>query len=108
MPTLGLMISSLLVSIMVAFNFTENFVSTFKFILLLSTLMALLPYLFTTSAYLLVLFRGEKNFLKAGLSVLAFIFVIWAIIGSGMESLCWGLALLVAGIPGYFLFKRLN
>jgi APA family basic amino acid/polyamine antiporter len=106
MPTAGLMISSVLVSIMVALNFTENFVSTFQFILLLSTLMALLPYLFTASAFLLLLLRGEKNILKITLTVLAIIFVAWAIIGSGAESIYWGLALLVAGIPGYFLFKR--
>lgn len=110
MPTVGLFISSILVSAMVCLNFTKNFVSTFQFILLLSTLMALLPYLLTTSAYFLILVREQnalrKNVVKIIISVLSFIFVIWAIIGSGIESLYWGLILLVCGIPGYFWLKR--
>ncbi|MGV3631931.1 MAG: amino acid permease [Bacteroidota bacterium] len=110
MPTSGLVISSILVSIMVGLNFADNFVNTFQFILLLSTLMALFPYLMTTAAFLLVLLRDpmKKDALKIGLTVLAFIFMVWAIIGSGIESMYWGLALLVAGIPGYFLVKQTN
>lgn len=108
MPTTGPVISSILVSIMISLNFTENFVSTFQFILLLSTLMALLPYLFTTSAFFLLMIRQplKKNAGKLVLTFLALIFVCWAIIGSGTQSLYWGLALLLAGIPGYFLVKK--
>ena len=106
MPAAGLIISSILVSVMTALNFTENFVKTFQFILLLSTLMALLPYLFTCAAFLLVLLKQEKSYGKAGICFLALIFVLWAIIGSGSESLYWGLALLAAGVPLYFFIKR--
>jgi len=110
MPTFGLIISSVLVSVMVCLNFTKNFVSTFQFILLLATLMSLLPYLFTTAAYFILLVREpdawKKNGVKIFMSILSFLFMVWAIIGSGLESLYWGLTLIVCGIPGYFLIKR--
>lgn len=109
MPTAGLITSSVLVSGMICLNFTKNFVSTFQFILLLSTLMALLPYLFTTGAFLVLALRRHgfpgSRIVQSGIAVLALIFVVWAIIGSGVESLYWGILLLLCGIPGYFLPK---
>jgi APA family basic amino acid/polyamine antiporter len=42
------------------------------------------------------------------LSALAFLFSLWAIAGSGQETVYWGFFLLMAGIPFYvmILWKR--
>lgn len=110
MPTLGPVISSLLVSAMIAFNFSESLVDTFSFILLLSTLMALLPYLFATASYMLLLVEEKSGLKRHSLRLLwafmAFVFIIWAIAGSGEASVYWGFILLLCGIPGYIWIKR--
>lgn len=110
MPTTGPLISSVLVSVMIALNFTNGFVDTFRFILLLSTLMALLPYLFATTSYMLLLVQEKSGLKKHAmhlfLGLLAFLFIIWAIAGSGEASVYWGFILLLCGIPGYIWIKR--
>lgn len=110
MPTMGLIISSILASLVMLLNFTKGFAETFKFILLLSTLTSLLPYLFSISSYLLVLLRNKEALkiekLKLSLAFFALLFVFWAIAGSGEETVYWGFLLLIAGIPFYIWFKR--
>jgi APA family basic amino acid/polyamine antiporter len=90
-------------------NYTKGLVEQFKFLILLSTLLVLVPYLFSTAAYIIIRL-GNKN-LKSGkdwipaiaLASLAFIFSLWAIIGSGQEIVYWGFILLMAGLPFYVM-----
>jgi basic amino acid/polyamine antiporter, APA family len=38
--------------------------------------------------------------------VLAFAFSIWALVGSGMETVYWGFIAILSGIPFYVWMKR--
>jgi APA family basic amino acid/polyamine antiporter len=104
-PALGIIIGSALVSVLITMNYTKGLVEQFKFLILLSTLTALVPYLFSTAAYITI--RAEKKYSKGNwlqaitLAALAFAYSIWAIAGSGQETVYWGFLLLLSGVPFY-------
>lgn len=105
-PALGIVISSILISLLVYMNYTKGLVEQFKFLVLLTTVMVLVPYLFSSASYLMLLI--ERKYLNAKswfsaiiLSAGGFSFSIWAIAGSGEESVFWGFLMLLAGIPFY-------
>lgn len=104
-PALSLIISSLLLSILILMNYSKGLVRAFQFVLLLSSMTALLAYLFTSVSYAIVTAQKEgitKGFaLKISLAIVAFIFSIWAIAGSGVEIVYWGFILLILGLPLY-------
>lgn len=111
-PALGMIIGSVLTSIVMLMNYSDGLVEQFKFIILLSTLTALIPYLFTTAAYVLILVERKlpnmKWLPKITLAGLAFIYSLWAIYGAGEKAVYWGLLLLLAGIPFYVWMKFRN
>ncbi len=108
-PARGIIISSILVSVLMSMNYTKGLVEQFKFLILLSTLTVLVPYLFSSAAYIII--RLENKYLKSGkgwvqaiiLASLAFLFSLWAVAGSGPETVYWGFILLMAGVPFYVL-----
>lgn len=108
-PYLGLIIGSVLSSIVMLMNFTEGLVDQFEFIALLTTLTALVPYLFVAAAYVIITVnRGvfkDNRFRIVLLSVLGFVYSFWAIYGSGSDTVFYGFLLLLAGIPFYIMMK---
>ncbi len=106
-PAAGMVISSVLVTILMLMNFSRGLVAMFTFIILLATLCTLIPYAFCAMAELMVFvkqreqFRGERLAGATVIAALAFVYSLWAIAGSGQESVYWGLMLLLAGIPFY-------
>ena len=103
-PAKGIIISSIFVSIIMSLNFQKGFVKAFEFMILLSTLTVLVPYLFSSATHILVAHqKGKRWFWVLGTS--CFIFSIWAVIGSGAEVVFWGFLLLMSGLPLYILIK---
>jgi APA family basic amino acid/polyamine antiporter len=106
-PISGLIFSSVLITILMALNYTKGLVELFTFIILLATLTALIPYVFTSMAELMIFIKkpeqlnGQKLFGSSLIAVFAFIYSIWAIAGSGQETVYWGFILLMCGIPIY-------
>lgn len=103
-PAIGIVISSVLVSLLIIMNFSKGFVKAFEFMILLSTLTNLLAYLFSTATYALESLQDRKKWAII-LGTLAFGFSIWAVIGSGQEVVFWGFVALLLGIPFYVLMK---
>jgi APA family basic amino acid/polyamine antiporter len=108
-PASGLIIGSALVSGLMLLNYSESLVEQFKFMTLLTTLSVLTPYLFSTAAYLLLALQKQKSDYRMIniliLSGLAFVYCMWAVYGSGEESVFWGFILLLMGIPFYVWVK---
>ncbi len=102
-PALGILISSLLISVLMVMNYSRGLVEAFKFAILLSSMTSLIAYLFTAVSYVIV--TAKKEGMKTGfvtkaiLGAFAFLFALWAIAGSGFEVVYWGFILLVLGIP---------
>ena len=115
-PGIGIFIGSLLTSILLLMNFSEKLADQFEFLVFLTTLTVLVPYVFTTASYALVLVENKYNLDKRLknmiLAALGFSFSFWAIIGSGEPSVFYGFLLLLLGIPFYVLMaynkKRRN
>ncbi|HVM89332.1 MAG TPA: amino acid permease, partial [Puia sp.] len=87
-PASGMLIGSLLVSLIMMMNYTKGLVEQFKFLILLSTLTSLVPYLFSMASYIVVRIKQKKidntNWLSSIIiSIPAFAFAFWAIAGSG-------------------------
>jgi basic amino acid/polyamine antiporter, APA family len=111
-PVIGLVISSVLVTLLVAANYTRSLVQLFTFSILLATLSCLVPYLFSSLAEWTLL-RQERDASggarKTGavlVAILAFLYSFWAIAGSGQEAVYWGFLLLMAGVPVYVWVRR--
>ena len=106
-PARGIVISSILVSVLMYMNYTKGLVEQFKFLILLTTLSVIVPYLFSTASYMIIRLQDssqKKSIRKIPALILAsltFLFCIWLIIGSGQEIVYWGFVLLMAGIPFY-------
>jgi APA family basic amino acid/polyamine antiporter len=111
-PVIGLIIGSLLSSVVMLMNYTDGLVDQFEFMVLLTTLCCLIPYLFTAVAYALVVIdkkRIGRSFLPVFvLSGLGFIYAMWAIYGSGKDAVFYGFLLLLKSIPFYLLMKWNN
>ena len=109
-PVAGLVISSALITLLVAANYTRKLVELFTFSILLATLTCLIPYLFSSAAEWVILrSQGIKTGLKSGstaIALLAFLYSFWAIAGAGQETVYWGFLLLIAGVPIYVWLRR--
>jgi len=113
-PIFGIIFSSILATVLMLTNYTKSLINMFTFIIMLATLTALVPYLFTSLSEILILYKSDnkitlKKIIKPLIiGLLAFVFLIFAIIGLGAEIVYWGFILLICGIPVYVLIKWQN
>ncbi|MFT4850104.1 MAG: APA family basic amino acid/polyamine antiporter [Sediminicola sp.] len=108
-PFLGLLIGSALTSVLLLMNFSVGLVAQFTFLLNITVFTALIPYLFVAAAYVIVLIEKKihlnsalKTFL---LGTLGFAYSLWAIFGSGRDTVFYGFLLLLLGIPFYVIMQ---
>ena len=71
----------------------------YEFVLLLSTCSALWLYL----ACALAAFRMR---IARGFAVIGAVYALWTLWGAGLEASGWSLALMVTGLPFYFVAKH--
>lgn len=102
-PWFGLLLSSVLASTLIVSNYSRTLVALFTFTILLSTAATLLPYLITVLAWWRIDATGRRWRRAVALGALAF--SIWALVGTGAETLIWGAVLLLGGLPIY-LWQR--
>jgi len=102
-PIIGIVISSVLASTVLTFRFSEQLAQVFGFMMNLSTLSVLTPYLMTIISLLLLLKRDPTpNRMMQGVSYLSIAFCLWIIYGCGLEVVAYGGLLVLAGIFIYF------
>ena len=113
-PVIGLLIASVLASFLVGFNYSKGLVKMFSFIIMLSTLSCLLPYLFSSLSEITLYLRKKKSYSQKRLisasliSIPAFLYSVWAITGLEYEVLFWGAILLSSGVPIYLYIKLIG
>lgn len=105
-PATGMAISSGMTTLLLLMNYTKGLVEQFKFLLLLATLSILIPYLLSAGAYIIL--GTKKNALHkaslvsvTALGLLAFVYSLWEIYGSGAQTVFYGFIFLMAGVPFY-------
>ncbi|WP_233842412.1 amino acid permease [Dyella sp. 2HG41-7] len=102
-PWFGLWAGSLLSSALIVSNYTRTLVALFTFTILLSTAATLLPYLITVLAWWRI---DNANKWRRFVALGALTFCVWALIGTGAETLMWGGVLVLAGLPIYAWQRR--
>ena len=108
-PAAGMIIAGILTTALVCLNYTRGLVELFTFFILLSTLNTLIPYAFSSLAVFLIRDGTRRIPLSHGAAVaaaLAFVYSLWAMGGSGQETVYWGFLLLIAGLPVYVFMIR--
>ena len=106
-PRIGLVIGSVLATLLVLANFNATLVGLFTASILLATAAALLPYLVCAAAlFVLEPRQADARAWRRIAAVLAFVFSAWALVGTGAQALEWGAGLLVAGLPVYAWMRR--
>jgi APA family basic amino acid/polyamine antiporter len=103
-PWFGLTVSSALAGLLVMANYSKSLVGLFTFSILLSTAAALLPYAISVLAWWRLHPRATVPTRLVAIGAL--VYSVWALVGTGLESLLWGGVLLLAGLPIYWWQRR--
>jgi len=110
-PHVSLLISAVLANILLVMNYSKSLLSAFNFIILLATLAYLPMYASTSAAEIILLVKRDADFnvwkfIKASIVPLAgFAYAVWAIYGSGAETVMYGFLLILFGVPFYLYMK---
>ncbi|MDB9961728.1 amino acid permease [Oceanihabitans sp.] len=108
-PLNAFIVGGILSSVVMLMNYSEGLVDQFEFIVQITVISSLLPYLFTAASYALIVIEKKlhiKSWVKTFvLSSLGFVYALWAIYGSGPETVFYGFLLLLIGIPVYIYMK---
>ena len=107
-PTFAFLIGGTLASVALALNFVNGLIAAFEFLILLGTITALIPVAFATAAAWLFSLREPntsalEKVRSAFIMFVGFGYALWALAGSGRDSVYWGFLLLMAGIPVYVM-----
>lgn len=103
-PVVGLLIGSVLASSLVIANFDARLISVFTFATLLSTAAILVPYALCAAA--LIRLSPRIGAWRGSVCALALLYSLWALWGTGMQTLFWGAVLFACGVPVYFAMRR--
>jgi basic amino acid/polyamine antiporter, APA family len=110
-PAFGLIVSSILISILLAMRYGASLVDQFTMISLLATLASLIPYIYTSVAELMFYIKEREKFNRkrmassAVLAMIAFAYTYWLIYGAGFTIVFYGVLLLLSSIPVYLLLQ---
>lgn len=110
-PAVGQVITSMLVTALLALTLNSSLVKQFTFIVLLSTLAFLIPYFVSAVSELILLRENRLAWPKTKIiksiivSILAGLYAFWAIAGAGKEVVFYGSLLLFSGFPVYAWIK---
>lgn len=106
-PYWAIIVSSLIMTLLLGMNYSKILTSQFTLLVTLSNLCILVPYLYTSIAAMMTFheFRqpnDRKKFISSMvMAVLACIYILFAIIGSGKEVIFYGIVLLFILAPFY-------
>jgi len=105
----ALIISSFIVTLLVAANYHDGLVSFFTFAIMVSTLGIFVPYVLSIAAELKSIFSDwniKKQLLNLTTTLFALGYCCWAISGIGSKSMLWGVVLILSGLPIYLVMSR--
>ncbi len=113
-PWFGVVISSVLVTLLLIFNYSGSgsLIQIFSFIILLATLTTLVPYAFCAMSELMLLitnrekFNSKRLFGSSVIGIVAFAYSVWMIYGAGAQTALLGFILLLIGIPTYVWMRK--
>jgi APA family basic amino acid/polyamine antiporter len=105
-PATALILSAILATFLLFSNLTDGLIAAFTFLITMSTLCTLVPYAVSALAEFRI--SRKTSTLWAVIALIAIVYVVVAMLGSGLKVLAWGLVLILAGLPVYFLCVAAN
>ena len=99
--------TSTLLTLVILMNSSRSMSSMFEFLIVLTTAIVLVMYFGCAAAAFRLMTTGQLP-VTAGFKVillLAALYSCWTIYGAGAEALIWGVVLLLAGFPVFWLLK---
>ncbi len=102
-PYLSLLISSSIATVLLMFNYSDGLVSAFTFLISMSTLATLTPYAVSSLADLKYSWKNTRSWTI--IAIIALVYSLVAMIGSGLKVLVWGVPMLAASVPVFYLFR---
>lgn len=105
-PIAAILISSIVATIVMVFNYSGGLVAAFTFLISISTLSALLPY--ALSAIVEIRHSAKSACAWVAIALIAFAYSVIAMAGAGAITLLWGVVLIVAGIPVFIVSKHFH
>ncbi|MEU8887973.1 amino acid permease [Streptomyces sp. NPDC048442] len=107
-PTVGVIVTVVLASLLTVYNYTAGSDGVFEILVLVTTFTATVPYLLATAAQLYFLLSGQSERVNRGrlvrdgvLAALAAGFSMWLVAGSGYAAVYQGVLFLFAGVIVY-------
>ncbi len=110
-PIVGLISSSILITILLLLTLNKSLVAQFTLIILIATLASLIPYLYTCMAELMIFLKlkdqiNGKHLIRSSIiAILAMIYAFWVITGSGHDTVFYGALLFLSSVPVYVLMR---
>lgn len=107
-PWAGHLLSSLLLTIVVALNYSRTMADLFQFLILLTGSISLFTYLACVASAARLMHSGTlpaRLWLRAVLLV-GGVYGLWTIYGAGLEAAAWASALIAGAWPVYWLARR--
>lgn len=110
-PKSSLIITGIVTNIVLVMNCVGGLNAAYDFMLLLATLTLLPAYGAGAAAEIMLIIKHDKKLSVGGfikksiLPLLGFAYVLYAIYGSGAESVMWGFILMLLGVPFYIYIK---
>jgi basic amino acid/polyamine antiporter, APA family len=107
-PVAAHLLSSGLMTVLVLATYSAALAQVFTFMALVATTASLVLYLVCALAAFRLDYSARlgDSMLLPPLALLAAGYSAWALWNAGPEAIGWGLALLLLGVPGYFLGRR--
>jgi APA family basic amino acid/polyamine antiporter len=111
-PVWGMIVSSLIATVILLLSFSDNLVEVFTQVLLISTLLTLIPYSMSAAAQLMLFITDRASFSAARLvkdviiASVAFAYTIFMILGSGETVVFLGFVGLLLGTPVFLWIIR--
>lgn len=107
----GLVVTGVLMSGVLLLTASPDLAAQFQVIILMSVFASLLPYMYAVVALPIIMASKKMNIgptfkLYAVLALIGVVYSIFALLGSGSQSIFWGTALIMVTIPLYSLVVR--
>ena len=108
-PQISLVVGTTISSILLILNYSRGLVGAFTFLIMMSTLTVLVPYLVCALAELKHSIKDARAWAVVALIAAVYsTFAMWGASqdGGGLEVIIWGAVLMVAGLPLYLIGKQ--
>jgi arginine:agmatine antiporter len=107
-PVKGLIFTGVLMSIVLLMTASPDLAAQFQVIILMSVFASLLPYIYAVVALPIIMSSKKLNTgstfrIYTLLALIGVVYSIFALLGSGANSIFWGTALIMTAIPLYSL-----